>query len=53
MHEGHVEDVRDRLRALAGVVVQKRKEKGEELAVEVDTSICLLGVINFLSEVGY
>ena len=53
MHKGHVEEVRDRLRALAGVVVQKRKEKGEELAVEVDTTICLLGVINFLSEVGY
>ena len=53
MHKGHVEDVRDRLRALARVVVQKRKEKGEELAVEVDTTICLLGVINFLIEVGY
>ena len=53
MHKGHVEDVRDRLRALAGVVVQKRKEKGEELAVEVDTTICLLGVRDFFSEVGH
>lgn len=53
MHIGHVEDLRDRLRALAGVVVQKRKEKGEELAVEVDTTICLLGVRDFFSEVGY